>query len=255
VTIDQPAEETLDIRQEVVATHVDEKSLSLLQVLSGQAPESALVFCNLKATVAEVRSFLADRGVSSDCLHGDMDQRDRDRVMAMFRNRSIRVLVATDVAARGLDVSDLDLVVNFELPAQTEIYVHRIGRTGRAGKLGRAVSFATAGDARRVEQIEERIGAPLERLVPRGEGADLTARMGTIRIGAGRKDKVRPGDILGALTGEAGGLKGDHVGKIEIHDRHAFVAVSRAVARAAVESLRNGRIKGRKLRATLIEPA
>jgi ATP-independent RNA helicase DbpA len=260
VTTDEAGAETPQIRQLVIAAEPDDKLPALYHVLAEHPHESALVFCNRKATVADVAGSLASAGVSAGALHGDLEQPDRDRVMAMFRNRSVRVLVATDVAARGIDVADLDLVVNYDLPAQPETYIHRIGRTGRAGKAGLAVSLATARDERRLASIEERTGAPLERMArAAGRGIDDLARriardaeMDTIRIAGGRKDKVRPGDILGALTGEAGGLRGEDIGRIETHDRHTFVAVARSVSRKAVESLDRGRIKGRRFRASLV---
>ncbi len=263
VTIDEPEEETPTIRQRVLATEPADKLRAFYRVLADHPHESALVFCNLKATVAELTTTLARAGVSTDCLHGDLEQFERDRVMAMFRNRSVRVLVATDVAARGIDVADLDLVVNYDLPAQADIYTHRIGRTGRAGKAGLAVSLVTRRDERRLDAIEERLGGPLDCMASNMDDdrdmAELVrkfaraADMDTVHIAGGRKDKVRPGDILGALTGEAGGLSGDQIGKIEIHDRHAYVAVARKVSRRAVESLNNGRIKGRRFRASLVK--
>ena len=180
--------------------------------------------------------------------------------MAKFRNGSTRVLVATDVAARGIDLENLDLVINFDLPSQPDIYVHRIGRTGRAGKLGLAISFSTPRETGKVSAIEQFTGQSLvvtqRSTVPRGEKAALSqalgkdAKMATLRISGGRKDKVRPGDILGALTGEAGALNASDVGKIEIHDHFSYVAVSKAVSRDAQQSLSAGRIKGRKFNVT-----
>jgi ATP-dependent RNA helicase DbpA len=198
-------------------------------------------------------------------LHGDLEQRDRDRVMAKFRNGSTRVLVATDVAARGIDLDHLDVVVNFDLPNQPEIYVHRIGRTGRAGKSGLAISLRTARDAPKISVIEEYTGVRLEALnlgAKRASDAELAqgarslarpATMVTLRLSGGRKDKLRPGDILGALTGEAGGLAGAQIGKIEIHDRFSFVALAREVSEKALASLRAGRIKGRRFRVERVE--
>jgi ATP-independent RNA helicase DbpA len=177
--------------------------------------------------------------------------------MARFRNRSIRVLVATDVAARGLDIEGLDLVVNFELPFQPETYVHRIGRTGRAGKPGMALSLVGPQDRAKVKAIEAAIGSPLERHVV---GADTpTSRsvvhadaiMETLYISGGRKDKMRAGDILGALTGEAGGFQGSDVGKIEIHERFSYVAIARGNAERAIQRLGAGRIKGKRFKVGL----
>src|SRR4051812_42107523 len=214
---------------------------TLLAILRTSPPESAILFCNFKATVARIEQALRAAGVSCASLHGDLEQRERDFVMAKFRNHSIRVLVATDVAARGLDIEGLDLVVNVELPFQPEIYVHRIGRTGRAGKTGLAVSLVGPQDRAKVKAIEAAIGAPLERQMapstspeparagasPSGPAVHADAAMATLYISGGRKDKLRPGDILGALTGEAGGFPGSDVGKIEIHERFSYVAVAR----------------------------
>jgi ATP-dependent RNA helicase DbpA len=242
-----------------LAHTVDEGSRlgTLLGILRTNPPESAIVFCNFKATVARVEQALGAAGVSTASLHGNLEQKDRDFVMAKFRNHSVRVLVATDVAARGLDIEGLDLVVNFELPFQPEIYIHRIGRTGRAGKPGLAVSLVGPQDRAKVKAIEAAIGSPLER---QAAGADTAASpsvvhadatMETLYISGGRKDKVRPGDILGALTGEAGGFPASDVGKIEIHDRFSYVAIAKGSAERAVQQLGNGRIKGKKFKVGL----
>jgi ATP-dependent RNA helicase DbpA len=235
---------------------------ALLAILRTSSPESAILFCNFKATVARIEQALRAAGVSCASLHGDLEQRERDFVMAKFRNHSIRVLVATDVAARGLDIEGLDLVVNVELPFQPEIYVHRIGRTGRAGKTGLAVSLVGPQDRAKLKAIEAAIGSPLEHQVlpstnpePARAGASAPgsavhadAAMATLYISGGRKDKLRPGDILGALTGEAGGFPGSDVGKIEIHERFSYVAVARESANRAIQLLGAGRIKGKKFK-------
>ncbi len=251
-----------EIEQLGIQVELEQKPKALRAVLKRYPHEAAIVFANFKASVSELAAMLHETGVSVDALHGDLEQFDRDRVMAKFRNGSTRVLVATDVAARGIDVSTLDLVVNYDLPTQPEVYVHRIGRTGRAGKHGVAVSFITPREKLKVRGIEQLVGraltrsdlgaievAPLEvQTLPEGE-----AKMETLRISGGRKQKIRPTDILGALTGEAGGLLGTDVGKIEIHDQYSYVAVSKHVSRAAYKSLSNGRIKGKKLLVALVK--
>ncbi len=247
----------------------DHRLEALLAILRtpppASAPQSTIVFCNFKATVSRVQQALAAAGVSSASLHGDLDQRERDFVMAKFRNHSIRVLVATDVAARGLDIEGLDLVVNFELPFQPEIYVHRVGRTGRAGSAGLAVSLVGPQDRGKVKAIEAAVGSSLERQALPGAGrkgagagagtagsaVHADATMVTLYISGGRKDKLRPGDILGALTGEAGGFPGSDVGKIEIHERFSYVAIAKASAQRAMERLGAGRIKGKKFKVGL----
>lgn len=256
VKIETEPEHAAEIRQLVVPAETEQKIGALCWVLATFPHESALVFANLKLTVAEIARVLSEAGVSADCLHGDLEQYDRDRVMAKFRNASTRVLVATDVAARGIDIADLDLVVNFDLPSQPEVYVHRIGRTGRAGKVGLAISLRTSREQGKVSAIEQLTGQSLtlteREVVPRSDRGTIAkslerdAKMATLRISGGRKDKLRPGDILGALTGEAGGLDASDVGKIEIHDHFSYVAVNKSVSQDAQKSLSAGRIKGRK---------
>jgi ATP-dependent RNA helicase DbpA len=250
VTVADEAQEKLDIRQSIVMTDADGKLDALRWVLEHHPHESALVFANLKVSVAQLERELAAAGVSVAALHGDLEQADRDRVLAKFRNASTRVLVATDVAARGIDVEKLDLVVNFDLPSRPAVYVHRIGRTGRAGRTGHAISLAGPHESARIADIEQAVGVRLERSKPRSGAAkpanDQAAKMDTLRISGGRRQKVRPADILGALTGEAGGLAGSDIGKIEIHDTFSYVAVARNVSRAAQKGLSSGRIKGKK---------
>ncbi|HSU42059.1 MAG TPA: helicase-related protein, partial [Polyangiaceae bacterium] len=217
-----------------------------------------------KLAVAELEQSLLAAGLSVAALHGDLEQRDRERVMAKFRNGSTRILLATDVAARGIDLDSLGLVVNFDLPSQPELYVHRIGRTGRAGRSGLALSLCAPRDEPKLAAIEAYTGVALTAVQPEAGAQERTtpshaavaskpAPMDTLRISGGRKDKLRPADILGALTGEAGGLAGDDVGKIEIHDRFSFVAVKRAVSEKALASLRAGRIKGRRFRSERVD--
>lgn len=234
----------------------EDKFSALQSALQEYKPTSTIVFCNLKLTVMELADALHSAGVSCACLHGDLEQSERDRVMAKFRNFSVRVLIATDVAARGIDIADLDLVVNFDLP-KPDIYVHRIGRTGRAGKTGVALSFMEPREQYKIAAIEDETGQKLEHkrateFSVAAEPVAAEAKMATLFISGGRKEKMRPGDILGALTGEAGGLEGKDVGKIEIHDHFSYVAVTREVAAIALTRLQNGRIKGRKFRVEMV---
>ena len=244
------------LSQRVVSAALEEKLDALRWVLATHTHETALVFCNMKVTVREVARALDADGLSVECLHGEMEQPERDRVMAMFKNQSVRVLVATDVAARGIDVADLELVVNYDLPGQPEVYLHRVGRTGRAGKDGLSVTLVTPQQRARLAAVEALAGLSIERLtwaaLEDRSALRRPAAMDTIKVTAGRKEKVRPGDLLGALTGEAGGLRGADVGLIEIHAHLSYVAVSAAVSQRAVRSLNNGRIKGRRFWSTLV---
>ncbi|WP_101925029.1 MULTISPECIES: ATP-dependent RNA helicase DbpA [Luteimonas] len=223
----------------------------LAALLLRYKPVSCVVFCNMRRDADEVAGSLQHHGFDALALHGDMEQRDRDEVLVRFANRSCSVLVASDVAARGLDVDDIGAVVNYELPTDVDTYLHRIGRTGRAGRDGLALSLCTARELPRAQSIEERLGATLrwEKLLPlSGKAPDVPpAAMVTLRIDAGRTDKLRPGDIVGALTGDAG-LHVDAIGKIGIFPTRSYVAIARRQADQALARLRAGKIKGRKFR-------
>lgn len=228
---------------------------AVLKVLAHYRPQSTVAFCFTRQQCMEVVEHLHTHGFSAAALHGDMEQRERDQVLAMFANRSISVLVATDVAARGLDIDALDMVINVELARDAEVHVHRIGRTGRAGEKGRAVSLVAPAESTRVKAIEALLDQPLHwqvlGVLKAKGGERLLPPMTTLSIAAGRKDKLRPGDILGALTGEAG-IAGSQVGKIALFDFQAFVAVDRDVAKQALARLQQGKIKGRSLRVRIL---
>ncbi len=217
-------------------------------LLSYFRPESTVVFCNTKKDCHDISNALANSGFSVQALHGDLEQKDRDQVLVRFANKSCSILVATDVAARGLDIKDLQAVINYELPWDPEIYVHRIGRTGRAGNKGLALSLCIEQELNRAKAIEDYQNSTIkwDDVAPFKMDKEhrLEPPMISIWIGGGRKDKVRPGDILGALTGESG-IPGSEVGKIDIFDNHAFVAVKREFADKAISCLRNGKVKGR----------
>ncbi|WP_416427486.1 ATP-dependent RNA helicase DbpA [Pseudomonas sp. App30] len=243
------------IEQRFYEINPEERLGAVTKALGHFRPQSCVAFCFTKQQCQEVVDHLVAKGISAVALHGDLEQRDRDQVLAMFANRSTSVLVATDVAARGLDIDALDMVINVELARDSEIHIHRVGRTGRAGENGLAVSFVAPAEAHRAQAIEQLQKAPLnwqplDSLVAKGGGPLLPA-MSTLCIAAGRKDKVRPGDILGALTGDAG-IPGTQVGKIAIFDFQAYVAVDRDIAKQALQRLNNGKIKGRSLRVRIL---
>ncbi|MCK7594864.1 ATP-dependent RNA helicase DbpA [Pseudomarimonas salicorniae] len=226
------------------------KPQAVLGLLQQAAPEACVVFCNTRQDVDSVAGHLRQQGVDALALHGDMEQRDREEVLVRFGNRSLRVLVASDVAARGIDIDGLDLVVNYELPTDADAYRHRIGRTARAGREGRAFSLVSPREMPRALALEKLAGAALDwgRLGGAARpGTTLAAAMRCLRIDAGKTDKLRPGDILGALTGEAG-LPADSVGRIDLFPTRAYVAVRRQQAAQALQRLQTGTIKGRKRR-------
>ena len=214
-------------------------------------PPSCVVFCNMRRDADEVAGSLQHHGFDALALHGDMEQRDRDEVLVRFANRSCNVLVASDVAARGIDVEDIGAVVNYELPTDADAYLHRIGRTGRAGRNGLALSLCAPKEMPRARLVEERQGEPLQwdKVIPlTGKPRSVPqATMATLRIDAGRTDKLRPGDIVGALTGDAG-LHKDAIGKIDVYATRSYVAIARGQADKALSRLRAGKIKGRKFR-------
>lgn len=245
------------IRQYVYPAENEQKEETLIRVLAQHPSPRTLIFCRTKATVRSLGERLEKEGVSCQVLHGDMEQNDRDRVTSLFRGGSVRVLVATDIAARGLDIDGLELVVNVDLPSSAEIYIHRIGRTGRAGRSGVAVSLATAYEAEKLAAIETKTGASMIRQVL-GARAEISASMRagatrTIQISGGRNDKLRPGDILGALTAQPQPIKGSNIGKIEIRDRFSFIAVAASQADEALEKLRAVKIKGSRFKAYPVE--
>ena len=214
-------------------------------------PESALVFCNTKVETQDVADELSKHGFSTLALHGDLDQRERDQTLVRFTSKSISVLVATDVAARGLDIDALDAVINYHIPRDLEVYTHRIGRTGRAGSKGIACTLYKEKESHKIARLETYLNQTLktELLPPLSllKEPIYQPPMATLQIGGGKKQKVRPGDILGALTGEKG-IKGKQVGKIQIFDNTAFVAVSRDAAELALNKIAEGKLKGRFFR-------
>ena len=250
VTVDAAAGGPARIGQRFIAVDPARKADVLAQVLAG--PDThALVFCNMRRDTDAIATELGRRGFSALALHGDMEQRDRDEVLVRFANRSCNVLVATDVAARGLDIASLPLVVSYDMAHDPDTHTHRVGRTGRAGHAGLAVALCTPRERPKADNLQQALGMCLawhapERPSPRGR-VPGPAPMRTLVIDAGRQDKLRPGDILGALTGEAG-LAAVDVGRIDVYATRAYVAITRALAGKALERLRAGRIKGRNFR-------
>jgi len=218
-------------------------------LLAYHRPESTVIFCNTKKDCQSVKDSLDNFGFSVQSLHGDLEQKDRDQVLVKFANKSISILVATDVAARGLDIKDMQAVINYELPWDPEIYVHRIGRTGRAGNKGMALSLCTEQEMDRLKAIEDYQNSPAKweeaATFQMNREQRYQPPMISVWIAGGRKDKIRPGDILGALTGDAG-LNAGEVGKIDVFDNHTYVAIKRGSAEKAVARLNSGKIKGRQ---------
>ncbi|TMM44909.1 ATP-dependent RNA helicase DbpA [Colwellia ponticola] len=231
----------------------DEERLDALRLLLLDTQvESTVIFCNTKKDVKQVADSLHFDGFSVLALHGDLEQRDRDQTLLRFANKSASILVATDVAARGLDIDSLDLVINFHIARDSEVHVHRIGRTGRAGSTGLAYSLYSDKESYKVGLLEDYLEAviapePLPSLSVLAHQRPQ-AKMATIQIDGGKKQKVRPGDILGALTGD-NGIQGSQVGKISVLDNKAYVAVTKSALNLALKKLAKGKMKGRTFNA------
>lgn len=294
----------------------------LARLLDIYNPNLSVVFCNTKRMVDELVSELQGRGYFAEGLHGDLKQSQRDRVMHGFRNGKTEILVATDVAARGIDVDDVDAVFNYDIPQDDEYYVHRIGRTGRAGRTGMAFSFVVGREVYKLKEIQRycktkikaqpipsindvaeakvsKVFDKVDKIVEEGglesyvdiveevvnesdyTAMDLAAAFlkmflgendmavgeeqnafdfentgaeeGMVRlfINVGKNQKVRPGDILGAIAGESG-IPGKLVGCIDMFDKYTFVEVPRDVAKDVLDAMKNAKIKGKSIN---IEPA
>ncbi|MGV8837874.1 DbpA RNA binding domain-containing protein, partial [Cellvibrio sp.] len=194
--------------------------------------------------------YLRDQGVNALALHGDLEQKERDQVLVRFSNRSCSVLIATDVAARGIDIKGLDAVINVDLARDSEVHVHRIGRTGRAGESGLALNLVVQKEVHKINRLEDYMNQSIAlEPLPQADKKSLPfPTMVTLHIDGGKKDKLRPGDIIGALTKDAG-LPFEKIGKIDMFDFSAYVAVDHSIARAALKQLSDGKLKGRKFRA------
>ena len=239
------------IRQRFYQVEEAQRLQAVAALLLHYRPVSTLAFCNTKQQCRVLLEALHAQGVKALTLNGDMEQRERDQVLIQFANRSCSVLVATDVAARGLDIDKLEAVINVDVTPDPEIHVHRIGRTGRADQNGWALSVCTPGDRNRIVNIAKEM-----RIVPEWHALDelknddpspLVPPMVTLQILGGRKEKIRPGDVLGALTGEAGYTR-EQVGKITVTETSTYVAVARNIAHEAVRKLSAGKVKGKTVK-------
>lgn len=252
------------IEQRFYEVGFDNRDDAVARLLSHYRPVSALAFCNTKAHCRELADSLRAQGFSALALYGELEQRERDEILILFANRSCSVLVATDVAARGLDIANLEAVINADVSKDAEVHVHRIGRTGRNGESGLALTLCAPNEKKWARLIEEYQDAPvawhkLDELGDNELAAD-PAPMVTLVISGGKKDKLRPGDVLGALTGDAGLLK-EQVGKINVTEFQTYVAIDRRMAHDAFDRLNAGNrlgpdfgtIKGRNFKMRFLD--
>ena len=239
------------IRQRFYKVEDEGRLQAVATLLKHYRPVSTLAFCNTKQQCRSLLEVLHARGIKALTLNGDMEQRERDQVLIQFANRSCSVLVATDVAARGLDIAQLEAVINVDVTPDPEIHIHRIGRTGRADENGWALSLCSPSERNRIIGIAKmmRIEPEWHELgeLPSADEAPLVPPMVTLLILGGRKEKIRPGDVLGALTGEAGFTR-EQVGKITVTDQSTYVAVARNIAHDAVRKLSAGKLKGKTVK-------
>jgi ATP-independent RNA helicase DbpA len=233
-----------NISEEFYAT--SNKEDTFVKILSQFKPENVIVFTNTKIAAKELAENLQKRKIDAIAIHGDLEQYERNDVLVQFANKSCPILVATDVAARGLDIKQLSMVVNLDIPHGQETYTHRIGRTGRAGADGVAITLYDSYESDNADEYRDDKRQFLEDADLKGStNFELKPQFVTLVIEGGKKDKLRAGDLLGALTGDAG-LQGSSIGKIDIYDRQAYVAIETKFIEVAHESLKRGKIKGKK---------
>jgi ATP-independent RNA helicase DbpA len=244
------------IRQRFYQVEKDQRLQAVALLLNHYRPVSTLAFCNTRQQCRDLLQVLRAQGFAALALHGELEQRERDQVLIQFANRSCSVLVATDVAARGLDIDKLEAVINVDVTPDPEVYIHRIGRTGRVDQDGWALSLASENQMKRVDAIAKEVGTEVEwhslsDLEPASK-KPLLPPMATLQILGGRKEKIRPGDVLGALTGEAG-FTSAQVGKITVTDTTTYVAVDRRIAHEAQRRLAEGKVKGKTVKVRILE--
>jgi ATP-independent RNA helicase DbpA len=240
------------IRQRFYEVKESERLHAVGLLLNHYRPVSTLAFCNTKQQCRDLVAVLQAQGIVALELHGDLDQRERDQVLVQFANRSCSVLVATDVAARGLDIAQLEAVINVDITPDMELHTHRVGRTGRADEAGWAFSLASLDEMGRVGRIDEMQGSEsvwhtLSELTPPAGAEPLHPPMVTLQIQGGRKEKIRPGDVLGALTKDLG-FAATQIGKINVNDYSTYVAVERGIAKEALRGLNAGKVKGKSVK-------
>ncbi|MCD3246217.1 DEAD/DEAH box helicase [Clostridium botulinum C] len=257
------------IEQEYYEVEIDRKFSLLNKIIYTERPDSCIIFCNTKAEVGSIAIKMKNKGFDTKALHGGMEQKDRLEVIQEFKRGRFPFLVATDVAARGIDIEEITHVINYEVPSEKESYVHRIGRTGRAGHKGKSITLVSEYENRRFKSIEEYIGysvpkkeIPSEEEVQEGrklfreknkvrpklkkdKSHEINKKITKIHINAGKKKKIRPGDIVGAIN-NIPGLTSDDIGIIDVQDAFSYVDIFGDKGKVVLKSLDS--IKGKKVR-------
>jgi ATP-independent RNA helicase DbpA len=252
VILKNPIEIKMESQEERVqieeyAYRADNRDNAVITTLQHFQPSLAIIFCNTKAKTLEVSKILNEKGFDVATLNGDLEQYERQEMLLQFANGSLPILVATDLASRGLDVHGIDMVINYDIPMKSEDYTHRIGRTGRANKSGLAVSLCDEYGQRKLKEIQPHLTIePIEKLRP-NRNFYLQGNLSTLCIDGGKKKKIRAGDILGTLCKDIG-IENKSIGKINVYATHSYVAIDKSVVKKAFNGLKNGKIKGKKLR-------
>jgi len=246
----QDTESPNKITEYFYETSPDNNLSALVNTIAQYSPENVIVFANTKVDAKEVARHLRNNNIEAAALHGDLEQYQRNDVLVKFTNGTLPVLVATDVAARGLDIKELSMVINYGLPFEQNVYTHRIGRTGRAGSTGIAVTLYWGKQGFKAKKMQNSTQNPPRQFdkassLSKANGYCLKASNGTLVIEAGKRNKLRPGDILGALTGDVG-LNGKQIGKISIYDKQSYVAIERGLINKALKGLKQSGLKGKR---------
>jgi len=253
--------EPLTIKVDTIqkVTHIDEivyetsdKFKTLTALIQSYKPESLLIFCNTKVEVISLTNTLIKRGHAAIDIHGDLDQRDRNESVIAFSNGSKRILVATDVASRGLDIKDIALVINYDLPFDQEVYTHRIGRTGRAGATGTALSLTSPKESEKCAYITAQAKKAQLKDLRIDAKFQMISHYDTLCLNGGKKTKLRAGDILGTFCKEIG-IDNKMIGKITITDTKSYIALHHTVIEKVYKALRNIKIKKKKYVAWILD--
>ncbi len=241
-------EESNSVKEYFYQVNSKDKFSTLVDLFTTYRPKNSIVFCNTKIEAKDIAIDLRDANIDALAIHGDLEQYERNDVLIQFKNESCPILIATDVAARGLDIKELDMVINYDFPFTKEVYTHRIGRTARAGKKGIAVSLVDEND----KDVDELFDYTDVKNLKKDKNFSLQPKNVTLVIEGGKKDKLRAGDILGSLTKE-GKIPNDKIGKIDILPRQSYVALQRDFVKKAYNYLKNGKIKAKKFSVWILE--
>lgn len=246
----QPLTIKVDTLQEVdkideIVYETSDKFKTLTALIQSYKPESLLIFCNTKAEVMSLTDTLIKHGHSAIDIHGDLDQRDRNESVIAFSNGSKRILVATDVASRGLDIKNIALVINYDLPFDKEVYTHRIGRTGRADATGIALSLFSPKDSEKCAYVTAQAKKGDMRELRVDAKFKMISDYDTLCLNGGKKTKLRAGDILGTFCKEIG-IDNKMIGKITITDTKSYIALHHTVIDKVFKALKNVKIKKKK---------